>query len=1120
MKTVPFMSLWLLLMAILPASPQVQQLWQQSYDGPEHQSDAPVALTVEADGKVIVFGMSGSATNGNDLFLVKYSELGTVLWSSQYSSTRNDVAVGMAADADRNILVTARSYESTNWWDVRSEFLTMKYDPAGRPLWEARHRFTDGSFNIPRAIIVDPASAVYVLGEVLGPTTGSSDFGLVKYSPQGATLWSRSFNGPNNTIDRAVAIATDASANIYIGGTSTFGYPDLRGHFTLVKYDTDGNLLWTAITLPSTNAINELTSLHVDAAGNAVVAGTTSRQGGDKDWLIIRYDNTGHEIWSVRYGGLAGGDDVPSALASDRSGGILVAGESDEGWRLQRYDSAGKRLWSAHLGMTNVGRISVKSLVTDVDGNAYVAGEVGYSAPGINPPPPFLVGRFNPQGVRLWSTRVDDAAGFQDSLAAIAVSPVGDVVLSGRVARLILDHFSDALTVKYSQTFPTGFPAIITPPQYVEAVSGQTATLTVSADGVSPLSYQWLFNGRAILEATGPMLVLTNLKPTQDGEYSVSVSNPLGSVTSPDARIRVLGFFEEPLGQSIVLNSVAAFNSRPSGSPSLYQWLFNGVPLLGAHQPTLSLTDVESARSGDYAVVISGDSLSVTSRTAHLDVSALVRRKWVRRITGSVFSDVYHDTTNRTLAVDRQGNIYEAGIAREAPRRYEISRINPDGTEAWVRAFGGDGPGDVVVGGGGAYATDVTVDGAGNAFVVGTVNYIAGYQGFFPIINKQSFVRKYTSSGVAAGFGSLDEPEYDPRELFDAFVAPAPDGGVIAANSWWTNAVRKYTASVLPAWSASYPSRIRALTTDLSGNIYVAGEALSASNGTNFGTAKFASTGALLWTAQYDGPAGGNDVAIALGVDSAGNVFVAGTSDGGATGNNFALIKYNPGGSQSWAARYNSFGADTAQDLALGPDGDIYVVGDSPGAGSGRDIVTVKFSPAGTVLWAARYNGPAKLDDTARRIAVATNGNVYVVGTTTGSPSFNKQDYLTLSYDANGTLRWQDTFNGPDNSADFVTALAVQGISIFVAGSSRPWSFATLRYDESPLPYVGDVRLLSNGLFSFNFYGEPGAAYTFERSADLVNWETLTNLVNGQSVIPFGEAATNARQNFYRAVRR
>src|SRR5207249_4629039 len=157
-----------------------------------------------------------------------------------------------------------------------------------------------------------------------------------------------------------------------------------------------------------------------------------------------------HEIWSVRYGGLAGGDDVPSALASDRSGGILVAGESDEGWRLQRYDSAGKRLWSAHLGMTNVGRISVKSLVTDVDGNAYVAGEVGYSAPGINPPPRFLVGRFNPQGVRLWSTRVDDAAGFQDSLAAIAVSPVGDEVLSGRVARLILDHFSDALTVKYS----------------------------------------------------------------------------------------------------------------------------------------------------------------------------------------------------------------------------------------------------------------------------------------------------------------------------------------------------------------------------------------------------------------------------------------------------------------------------------------------------------------------------------------------------------------------------------------------------------------------------------------------------------------------------------------------
>jgi len=74
------------------------------------------------------------------------------------------------------------------------------------------------------------------------------------------------------------------------------------------------------------------------------------------------------------------------------------------------------------------------------------------------------------------------------------------------------------------------------------------------------------------------------------------------------------------------------------------------------------------------------------------------------------------------------------------------------------------------------------------------------------------------------------------------------------------------------------------------------------------------------WVQRYNGPVNGDDYAVDLSVDSLGNVYVTGRSQGSSTGSDYATIKYGPNGNQLWVARYNGPGnnSDGASALAIG----------------------------------------------------------------------------------------------------------------------------------------------------------------------------------------------------------
>ncbi|MCL4181282.1 MAG: hypothetical protein KJ072_26525, partial [Verrucomicrobia bacterium] len=142
---------------------------------------------------------------------------------------------------------------------------------------------------------------------------------------------------------------------------------------------------------------------------------------------------------------------------------------------------------------------------------------------------------------------------------------------------------------------------------YCAVVPGRTGYLHAAATGGQPLSYQWRFNGMQIVGATRATLALTNVQPDQAGDYSVVVSNPLGSITNAGTRVEVIPAFLTALSpdQSTFQGGTARFQVAATGAgPLSYQWQFDGTDLAGATDSVLQLDHVQAHQAGFYTVGI------------------------------------------------------------------------------------------------------------------------------------------------------------------------------------------------------------------------------------------------------------------------------------------------------------------------------------------------------------------------------------------------------------------------------------------------------------------------------------------------------------------------------------
>lgn len=174
-------------------------------------------------------------------------------------------------------------------------------------------------------------------------------------------------------------------------------------------------------------------------------------------------------------------------------------------------------------------------------------------------------------------------------------------------------------------------PTITTQPVGVTAAVGEDVSFNVVATaGSSSISYQWMLNGAPISGATAATLSLSRVTSAQAGSYTVTLTTGAGSVTSNSATLTVNpasppAFATQPVSQSVTVGASVTFSVGVSGLPApTLQWRKDGVNISGATSGSYTISSAAIADAGDYSVVATNASGSVTSNLAKLSVTTPV----------------------------------------------------------------------------------------------------------------------------------------------------------------------------------------------------------------------------------------------------------------------------------------------------------------------------------------------------------------------------------------------------------------------------------------------------------------------------------------------------------------
>lgn len=308
-------------------SAQTLPIWVSTYGSNPLIEYYNQGITVDNLGNVYVTGYGRDTSYRTVGVTIKYNSWGIQQWADTLSQARGWLRI--AVDKLNNIYVIGQTRDSIG-------YLTVKYDPGGNILWSAIYNSPSNMWDTPFAIKIDDSLNVYVTGEGGNTTIHGSDWNYltIKYDSAGVQQWVAQFAGAD--IDRAYALDIDSQHNIYVTGQSF----DTLGMILTVKYDINGVEQWTRrYNGPNYYENGAFIKVYNDTS---VYVGGSIGGPGWSDFVCIKYDITGNEIWSAVYDAQlnypwGNAADVPHDMKVDNQGNVYMTGDQFQSTQFDAY---------------------------------------------------------------------------------------------------------------------------------------------------------------------------------------------------------------------------------------------------------------------------------------------------------------------------------------------------------------------------------------------------------------------------------------------------------------------------------------------------------------------------------------------------------------------------------------------------------------------------------------------------------------------------------------------------------------------------------------------------------------------------------------------------------------
>lgn len=923
------------------------------------------------------------------ILLISMSVFGQLnqLWTSQYNNVTGnpsylDNITKVISDGAGNIYVTGISHNNVT---------TIKYDVNGNQIWLKTYNGPYNGADAGNSLVLDNLGNLYVVGYVGVGTGVASDMLTLKYDVSGNFIWARTFTGITTTgYDQARAVTCDATGNIYVTGKviNPSAYEDM----TTLKYDPNGNLMWSKV-LNHTGLGNDCgMDIELDNAGNVFVSGylsytTTLTKAG-----LVKYDNAGTQQFAVTALGNTGYDYWGDILITSTNQ-VFVAGAYDAGGmgingRISRYNpTTGAQIWETYYNTSGGGADEFRKLTRNATtGDLYVSGNSRNSVSGNTE---MLMAKYDSTGVFQWAKFNTGSATAADGAFDVVLDGTGNIWSSGYVENstgsrdFTVVEYNAAGTQLYFDSYNNAFN------NYDEA-----ATMVYYNNAVYVAGFT------------------TNAATSRD--YFLVRYNTSGS------RVWTKTYFTTPSPSDIstAVTTDVAGNIYIAGTTSTTASSYNDILVLkynaaGAFQWQYTHSGTAGFMN-DNATGIAVDGSGNVYVSGYVENTGTMKDGIVIKLNASgalQWTGIYNnpaqnkDDVFNAVRVDPAKNVYVTGYTTAtASSTTNILTVKYDvaGVQQWAPTYNGTATTSNDVG------NDLEVDAAGNTYVVGKATFTASQDDIMAI--------KYSSTGAQTwAWNYLSSTNYND---VGKYIRLAPNGDFyVAGYKSYSSGLRDMITIRYSSATGATPSNAiitntngneepYSLAVDASNNVYVSGSSSTVGMGTDMLTVAYSATMVQKWVKTKSGNSSpiSNDIGSSVSVNTAaGKVYSTGVIENGPLQyKDMAIVVYDTLGNE-----LNYVTVDNAQNTYDYPTMAV--------ADTSRNIAVVGWFGWNTDadILISKYCSPASVGSMAvatASVCPATTGVPYTVNAVAGASSYN------WSYGGTGVTI---TGSGPSVTIDF-----------------------------------------------------------------------------------------------------
>lgn len=260
-------------------------LWTRHYFDADSYVEAGIhtlfGVAASGGGFIYLAGQCGGANYDTGLAIVK--EAGDLpLWTNSHPNAVAALMRSMQVDSKGAVILTGETYRNGSL-----HYVVLKCSAEGESSWTnyVRGPGYDGG-NVPRTVL-DPTGNVCLIGGTPGQAPGL--YQIVKFSPGGIPLWTNQhadFGITNSMIDQATA---DNAGNLYLLGHAPGpgGFSD----FVLIKFSPDGAALWTNRVDGGSGRIDWPYGMVVEADGSVYLTGRSGRSYSFGELFVVKFSD-------------------------------------------------------------------------------------------------------------------------------------------------------------------------------------------------------------------------------------------------------------------------------------------------------------------------------------------------------------------------------------------------------------------------------------------------------------------------------------------------------------------------------------------------------------------------------------------------------------------------------------------------------------------------------------------------------------------------------------------------------------------------------------------------------------------------------------------------------------